>query len=45
MVLPHGDVEGLPQLLAQGGGDEQAALGVDIVCVLTGHGAASFRKK
>ena len=45
MVLSHGDVERLAQLLAEGGRDEQAALGVDIVAELTGHGAASSRVK
>ena len=35
-VQAHGDVEGVPQLTAELGGDEQAALGVDAVLVRAG---------
>ena len=42
MVQADGDMEGLAQLLPELGGDEQPPLGIDIVCVLAGHGCPSF---
>ena len=38
-VQADGDVKGLPQLLPVLGGDEQPALGVDIVLILPDHGS------
>ena len=36
-VQADGDVEGLPQLLPELGGDEETALGVDVVLILADH--------
>ena len=42
MVHAHSHMEGLAKLLPQAGRDEQPALGVNIMCILSGHGCSSF---